>query len=247
MFDYPDTPDLLKGKTILVTGATGGIGRWLSLTYASLGATVILLGRNISKLEALYDEIESAGYTQPAIYPMNLEGATEKDYDELALVIEKEFGQLDGLVHNAATLGSMTSLQGYDAELWYKVMQVNLNAPFLLTRALIPLLNKAASASIVFVSDTSARKGKAYWGAYSIAKAGLENMMQILHDEVEANTAIRVNSIDPGPVRTPMRMSAYPAEDINTVPLPEDVMKPFVFLVSDASKDVRGQALNAQD
>ncbi len=244
MFEFSDAPDLLEGKVILVTGATSGLGRACAIDFAARGASVILLGRNVSALEQVYDEIEQAGYPQPAIYPMNLEGAAEKDYDDLAANIDKAFGRLDGLLHNAAWLGALTPIQHYQTELWYRVMQVNLNAPFMLSRACLGLLNVPDTASMVFVSDAVGRHGKAYWGAYGIAKAGLENLMQIIADEVEVNTAIRVNSIDPGPMQTKLRRNAYPAEDIDQHPKPEELTGPFIYLMSDASIDIRGQALS---
>lgn len=243
---YTPSTELLKDRIILVTGAGSGIGRAASLSFAQHGATVILLDQLVYKLEEVYDEIESSGYPKPAIYPLNLEGATEQDYDEMALVIEKEFGHLDGIVHNAATLGSITPIQHFESELWYKVMQTNLNAPFLLTRACLGLLNKASDASLVFVSDSCGRKGSAYWGAYGVSKFGLEGLMQILADELE-DTNIRVNSLDPGPVWSHMRATIYPAEKPGDVPSPESIMPAFLYLMGPDSKGVNGQALNAVD
>jgi NAD(P)-dependent dehydrogenase (short-subunit alcohol dehydrogenase family) len=247
MQNYSPSSELLKDRVILVTGAGAGIGRAAAKSFASYGATVILLGRTIAKLEQVYDEIEAEGLPQAAIYPMNLEGATVKDYEDLAATIEREFGRLDGLLHNAAMLGTLTPLHQYDVELWYRVMQVNLHAPFLLTQVCLGLLNKAPDASLVFVSDRTGRQGRAYWGAYGVSKFGLEGMMQILADETEQNTNIRVNSIDPGPVRTSLRNNAYPAENTDALPRPEDVMKPFLYLMGPDSKNVTGHAYEMQD
>lgn len=244
---YTAAPDLLAGRIVLVTGAGDGIGRAVAKACAVHGATVILLGRTIAKLEKVYDEIESAHLPQPAIYPMNLEGATPKDYDELALTLEKEFGRLDGLIHNAAMLGTLTPLDSYDVETWYKVMQVNVNGTFLLTQACMGLLNQAKDASVVFVSDRVGRRGHAYWGAYGVSKFALEGMMQILADETEVNTAIRANSIDPGAVRTALRNHAYPAEDKEQLRSPEDVVTPFLYLLGPDSTGVTGKALHIDD
>ncbi|WP_069469836.1 YciK family oxidoreductase [Candidatus Marithrix sp. Canyon 246] len=234
----------LTDRIILVTGAGDGIGRAAAKTFAEHGATVILLGRTIKKLESLYDEIEQAGYPQAAIYPIDLEGATPHDYEQLANSLDKEFGKLDGLLHNAAILGTLTPLELYDINQWYKVMQINVNAPFLLTKACLNLMKRSSDASIIFTSSEVGRQGKAYWGAYSVSKFAIEGMMQILADELESNTKIRVNSINPGDVRTAMWAAAYPAKDSNTVPPPEKIMSQYLYLMT---SDINGKALNAQD
>lgn len=239
--DYQAPADLLRDRVILVTGAGDGIGRAAALSYARFGATVILLGRTISKLEAVYDQIESQKLPQAAIYPMNLEGAAVKDYDELALRIETEFGRLDGILHNAAELGVLTPMQQYEPEMWYRVMQVNLTAPFLITRACFDTLNRAADASVLFVSDRVGRRGHAYWGAYGVSKFGLEGLMQMLAEETETHTAIRFNSIDPGPVLTRLRRSAYPAEDPSGLATAEQVMASFLYLMGPDSAGVTGK------
>lgn len=246
IFDYQAPPDLLKERIILITGAGTGIGKAAAQTFAAHGATVVLLGRNMHDLEAVYDAIEAADSPQPAIYPMNLEGASPKDYEDLTTILENEFGRLDGLLHNAAELGTLTPLEQYELETWAKVMQVNLHAPYLLTRACLPLLCRSRGASILFTTADVARRGRAYWGAYSIAYAGVENMMQILSHELEENTCIRVNSIDPGVVRTGMRAEAYPGEDPNTVVKPGTIMPAYLYLMGNDSEEVNGQALCAQ-
>ena len=244
--DYQARPDLLAGRIILVTGAGDGIGAAAARECAAHGATVILLGRTTRKLEKVYDAIEEAGYPQAAIYPMNLEGAAPKDYEELANTIEQEFGRLDGLLHNASLLGTLTPLGQYDIEQWSKVMQVNLNAPFLLTRACLDLLKQSEDASLLFTSSSVGRQGRAYWGAYGISKAANENMMQIWADELESNTSVRVNSINPGAVRTSMRARAYPGEDPNTLPRPDEVLATYLYLLGPDSKGINGQQFNAQ-
>jgi NAD(P)-dependent dehydrogenase (short-subunit alcohol dehydrogenase family) len=247
MKDYTPPPDLLKNRIILVTGAGDGIGRVVATTFAKHGATVILLGKTTRKLEIVYDTIEKAGYPQPAIYPMNLEGASPKDYEDLAETLEKEFGHLDGLLHNAALLGSLTPLEHYDISLWYKLIQVNLNAPFQLTQACLGLMKQADSASIIFTSDSVGRKAKAYWGAYAVSKFAVEGMMQILADELETNTKIRVNSINPGPLRTNLRANAFPGENPANLPTPEIVMPLYLYLMGSDSHAVNGQSINAQE
>ncbi|WP_203141800.1 YciK family oxidoreductase [Marinobacter mangrovi] len=247
MQDYKAPADLLKGRIILVTGAGDGIGRCAAKTYAAHGATVILLGRTISKLESVYDEIEAAGHPQPAIVPMNLEGAAVKDYEEMAMTIEESFGQVDGILHNAGLLGQRTPIEHYDPEIWEQVMRVNVTAPFLLSRALIPAMRKSDDASIVFVSSSVGRKARAYWGAYSVSKFALEGLSQLLADELDDERHnVRVNSLNPGATRTNMRAHAYPAENPDSNPTPEDIMPMFLYLMGPDSHGVTGQQLDAR-
>ena len=233
--------DLLKERIILVTGAGTGIGAAVAKSCARYGATVILLDKVIRNLEQVYDAIESASAIQPAIYPMNLEGAAEKDYLDLATTIEKEFGRLDGLLHNAAMLGALIPIAHFESELWYKILQVNLNGPFLMTRSCLNLLQQSNDASVLFSSDSAGRQGKAYWGAYGISKAASENLMQVLADEMEANTSVRVNSFDPGPVATAFRSLAYPGENPEQLAKPDDVVRPHLYLMGPDSKGITGK------
>jgi len=246
MKDYKPSKDLLKDKIILVTGAGAGIGKEASLAYARHGATVILLGKTIHKLEQVYDQIEHEGGQQPAIYPMDLAGASGKDFEDLAINIENEFKRLDGLLHNAAQLGSLRALSQFDMDSWTKIMQVNLHAPFVLTQVCLPLLAHAENSSLIFTADSVGQQGKAYWGAYAISKAAGNNMMQILADELETNTNIRVNSINPGAVATKMRSGAYPGEDPNTIAQVADIMPAYLYLMGDDSKELNGQLIDAQ-
>lgn len=239
--------NLLEGKVILVTGAAGGIGEMVSKAFAQQGATVILLGRTISKLEKLYDQIEQAGYPQPAIYPLNLEGATPHDYEELANRLGEEFGRLDGLVHNAAMLGGLTPIEHYDVGRWYQILQVNLSGPFMLTKACLPLLKQSQAASVIFTTDAVAKQPKAYWGAYSVAKAGLENMSKMLAEELEQQGNVRFNCLDPGPTKTLFRARIYPGENPQTLPLPETLMPAYLYLISEQSKGISGQRFVAKE
>ncbi len=243
---YSAEKSCLQGKNILVTGAGAGIGRQAALTFAEHGATVILLGRTMAKLEAVYDEIEKAGHPKPAIYPMNLEGAVEQDFLAMYDALNQEFSALHGILHNASELGSRTNLSAYPLSDWQKLLQVNLTAPFLMTKALFPLLQKADTASVVFTGSSVGLKGRAYWGAYAMTKAAQENMMQTWADELEGMGAIRMNSINPGATRTGMRALAYPAEDPSTIAAPVDLIGRYLFLFSDASVDVSGHQFDAQ-
>lgn len=244
--DFVAAPQCLENRVILVTGAGDGIGRAAALSYAQHGATVILLGRTIEKLEAVYDEIEAAGYPQAAIYPVHLRGAAMKDYEELANTIEHEFGRLDGLLHNAGVLGQRRTLAQTTVDSWDEVLHVNLTAPFMMTQALLPMLAAAEKASIILTSSSVGRKGRAFWGAYAVSKFGLEGMMQILAEEEFELNNIRVNSINPGATQTVMRRTAYPGENPQNNPLPEVIMPLYLYLMSDASKTVNGQQFDAQ-
>ncbi|MCK5001962.1 MAG: SDR family NAD(P)-dependent oxidoreductase [Gammaproteobacteria bacterium] len=233
----------LDDRIILITGAGDGIGKAVSLDCAKRGATVILLGKTIHKLEQVYDEIVAAGGEEPAIYPMDLSGASADDYDDLHDNIEKEFGRLDALFNNAGWLGASTPMEIFDTELWYRVMQVNLNAPFLLTKACIPLIKKSSHGAIIFTADP---KTTAYWGAYGVAKSGQQSLMTILADELESQN-ITVNALNPGPVRTSFRTRAYPAEDAREMNKPEDVSAPFVYLINGNCNGVVGKTFTLDD
>lgn len=246
MFQYQAPDKLLAGRVILVTGAGSGIGRAAAHAYAKAGATLVLLGRNTDKLEAVYDEIEALGCAQPAIVPLNLETAGEQSYVELANMLDEEFGRLDGILHNASLLGQITPLEGYDPHTFEQVMRVNLHAGFLLTQTLLPLIKQSDDASIVFTSSSVGRKGRAYWGAYSISKFATEGMMQVLADEYESAGKLRVNCINPGATRTQMRAYAYPGEDPSTIASPEDIQPAYLFLMGPDSRGITGQSIDAQ-
>lgn len=240
---YQPDPQLLEGRNILVTGAGDGIGRALAIGYARYGATVILLDRKVKNLEAVYDEIENAGYPQPAIFPLDLEKAVPGSFEQLGQVLTENFSQLDGLVHNAAILGMHSPMMQTDPQIWQQVMQVNLTAPFLITRSCYHLLKAAASASVLFLSDAVARQGRAYWSAYSVAKAGLDNFMQIIADEWENNTDIRVNALDPGPIHTMLRRAVFPGEDSATLAKPEELVPAGLYLIDGRRHTLRGLRL----
>ena len=242
----PDT-HTLQDKIILITGAGDGIGKAAALAFANCGATVILLGKTLAKLEMVYDEIEANNAPQPAIYPMNFEGSTEHDFDMLRDTIENEFGRLDGILHNAAELGPRTPIANYSVTEWCKLFTVNITAPFMLTKALLPELEKSNNASILFTDTAVANKGQAFWGAHSVSKAASNNFMEVLADELDGTSTIRANAINPGAVRTRMRAAAFPAEDPMTVVTPSEVMNAYIFLMSDKSIGINGQRFNAQD
>ena len=236
----------LAGRVIAITGASTGIGRAVSLACAHCGAQVILIGRNARKLEAVHTEIEAAGGPEPVIAVLDLEKALARDYDQLADAVLERYGRLDGLLHNAGLLGTLSPIEQYDVPTWCRVMHVNVTAAFALTRVLMPALKKSADASVVFTSSRAGRRGSAHWGAYAVSKFALEGLSQVLSSELQDITAVRVNTLNPGPVRTMMRRSAYPAEDINTLPLPESVTGPYIALLGTATRGVTGRAFDCQ-
>lgn len=244
---YTAAPNLLAGRHILITGAGDGIGRAAALACAHHGANVILLGRTTKKLEKVYDEIEHQGSPLPAILPLDLATATTSQYEQVAATLEKEFGSLDGLLHNAAETGTLTPLEHYTPQMWYRVLQVNLHAAWLLTRACLPLLHKSEDASIVFTSADVGRKGRAYWGAYGVSAFSLEGLMQILAAEHESEARLRCNSLDPGKVHTALRSRLYPGEDAAALAVPETIMPAYLYLLGPDSRGVNGQALSAID
>lgn len=246
MFDYQARPDLLQGRVILVTGAGRGIGAAAAKSFAAHGATVLLLGKTEANLTALYDEIEAAGYPQPAVIPFNLETALPHQYDELAAMLESEFGKIDGLLHNAAIIGPRTPLEQLSGDNFMRVMQINVNAMFMLTSTLLPLLKLSDDASVLFTSSSVGRKGRAYWGAYGVSKFATEGLMQTLADEVDGISNVRANSINPGATRTSMRAQAYPGENPTNNPEPEAIMPAYLYLMGPDSKGVNGQAFDAQ-
>ena len=246
MRNYQAPADLLANRVILVTGASDGIGRAAAKTCAQLGATVVLLGRDLSKLEAVYDDIEAAGGAQPAIIPMNFSSATVADFEQLAISIENELGRLDGILHSAGILGDITPLEMYNPDTWDEVMKINLRAPYLLTQAMLPLLKKSPDASVVFLSSSVGRKARAFWGAYSVSKFGIEGLSQLFAEELANVSHIRVNCVNPGATRTVMRAKAYPAEDPTNVTPPEALMPLFMYLMGSDSQGLTGQSIDAQ-
>ncbi len=243
--NFTPSANCLENKIILVTGAGDGIGRVAAKTFAAHGATVILVGRTLQKLEMVYDEIEAAGHPQAAIYPIDFQVANEQAFITMCNAISDEFKHLDGILHNAADLGQRTPIANYAPDVWMRLMQVNVNAPFMLTQAVMPLLERAKNASIVFTGSSVGYKGRAYWGAYAASKAAAENLMQTLADELEETTRIRANSINPGATRTKMRAGAYPGEDPTTIKTPQDLMRDYLYLIGDESVGVTGEQFEA--
>lgn len=245
--DYKPTNDLLKDKVILVTGAGDGIGKICARTYAEYGAKVILCGRTLGKLEAVYDEIIALECPEPVLLPVDFATTQSEHYQKIAAGVTNTFKELHGLVNNAAVLGPKAPLSEYSPTEFNQVLQINLTSVFFLTQALMPALTAAKHASVIMTSSGVGRVARPYWGAYSVSKFGIEALAGIWAAETEQTSNVRFNSLDPGATRTGMRAKAYPAEDPNTLALPEDLMPMYLYLMSDDSIGVTGQLLSAQN
>ena len=244
--DYTHPQNLLHDRIILITGASDGIGQALAIRAAELGAQVILHGRNVARLEAVYDKIEAIeDAPRPSIAVVDFATAPSEAYVSLAENLQQEFGRLDGLVHNASIIGDRFSIEQYDAAQWQRVMHVNLTAAFALTQVSLPLLAESEDASMIFTSSGVGRTGRAFWGAYAASKFATEGLSQVLADE-HRHSKLRVNCVNPGATRTKMRLSAFPGEDRDILKRPDEILATYLYLMGPDSCGVTGQSLDAQ-
>jgi NAD(P)-dependent dehydrogenase (short-subunit alcohol dehydrogenase family) len=243
---YKAPTNLLQDRIILVTGAGDGIGKAAALAFAQAGAELILAGRTVDKLEQVYDQILADGGKQPTIYPIDLEGATDKDYEQLASGCDQQFGRLDGLLHNAGILGQRTPLNHYRQDVWDRVLKVNLSSQFQMTQALMPILEKSADASVVFTSSGVGRVGRAFWGAYAVSKFAIEGLVQTWASELEEVNSVRINCINPGATGTNMRAQAFPAENPENIASAESIMPAYLYLMGSDSSSLNGKSIEAQ-
>jgi NAD(P)-dependent dehydrogenase (short-subunit alcohol dehydrogenase family) len=241
----PPAPDALRGRVVLVTGAAGGLGTAVAQACGVAGATVVLLGRKVKALEGVYDALRSAGAPEPALYPLDLEGATAEDYAQLAQSIERECGRLDAIVHAAARFDGLSTLEHTEPLDWLRGLHVNLAAPALLTRACLPLLRAREAACVIFMLDEAQRSARANWGAYGVAKAGLAGLIRQLGDELD-NSNVGIHGLLPGPMRTQLRARAYFAENPASVPTPEHAAAACMYLLTQAPRELGGQVLDAR-
>ena len=244
--DHIPAPAELAGRVVAITGASSGIGRAVAIACARCAANVVLIGRDAAKLDPVHGQIAAAGAPEASIALLDLEKALARDYDALGDAILERYGRLDGLLHNAGLLGTLAPIEHYDVPTWCRVLHVNLTAAFALTQVLLPALKKSPDASVVFTASSVGRRGRAYWGASAVSKFALEGLSQVLADELEGITHVRVNTLNPGRARTAMRRQAYPAEDIEQVPLPETLTAAYIALLGPASRGITGRAFDAQ-
>jgi NAD(P)-dependent dehydrogenase (short-subunit alcohol dehydrogenase family) len=247
MLEYQAPANLLQDHTILVTGSSSGLGRAAALAYAKHGATLILLGRDESKLNAVYDEIEASGGKQPAVVVLDLQKADDNSYQEVATTLAEEFGKLDGILHSAGVISQPLPLEYTTLETWERLLRVNLTAGYALTRQCLPLLRNSPKASVIFTSSTAGRDMRAYWGPYAIAKHGVEHLMELFHHELSTTTNIRVNSLNPGPCATALRRVAFPNEAPTARPQPEELMAVYLYLMGNDSVGESGKKFDAQN
>jgi NAD(P)-dependent dehydrogenase (short-subunit alcohol dehydrogenase family) len=236
----------LKDQVILITGAGGGLGSTAALALAKQGAHIVLLDKNIPKLEKIYDAIVDSNSPKPTLYPFDLAGATEVQYQELADTLDKTYGSIQGLLHSAVELSAYTPVEIHETKDWGHTLNVNLNAAFLLSRVLLPVLQKSVNASIVFTSDSTARTPSAYSGAYGVSKIALEGFAKILAEELESSQKIRVNILVPGPINSPLRKKLFPAEDKSKLPTMDSLNNIYTYLFSTQSLGITGQIIDAQ-
>src|SRR5215831_1789087 len=236
----------LRDLVLVVTGASGGLGRVLALACARAGATVVLHGRVVRKLEALYDEILAAGGPEPIILPLDFAAAKAEDFANVANALQAQTGRVDAIVHTAVMLGSLGPIEHQAFDAWLATLRIDLLAPFGLSRALLPLLRAAKDASVAFTLDTRGQEPRAYWGGYAVAKAGLSALLTILADEWENTPHLRVNGVVPGPMCSPLRAQTHPGEDLSRLPAPEAFVPLYLHLLSGQPKTESGQIIDAQ-
>ena len=240
MKNYQAPQQHLKDRVIIVTGAGQGIGQTAAISFAKQGATVILLGRTQVKLEATFDAIQGQGLPEALIFPMDLNKATEDDFKAMAEGIYQQLGRLDGILHNATEFNNLSPLEIQTAEQFEEMFRVNVIAPFALTKACLPLLERAVNASVIFTSNSSAQSPKAYWGSHAISKAATDFMMQIWAQELENRPNLRFNSIVPGALQSPQRKKTHPGEVHANLPTMESAMPLYFYLMGDDSIGVTG-------
>lgn len=244
--NYFPPPGLLDGRVILVTGAGLGIGKTAALAYAQHGATVILLGRNQKRLDAVYDEIVNQGFPEPMTLKLDLAQASDDDFQALAQAVFEQLGRLDGILHNAARFDGLSPLEYQTLDQWLVTLRVNLAAPAALTRACLPLLARAPDSAVLLTSETHGHQPTAFWGAFAVSKWALEALVTVWAQELAVHPNLRMNVVIPGPVRAPQRLISHPAEAREQLPAPERLMPLYLYLMGSDSREHSGKIFEAQ-
>tara|TARA_B100000965_G_scaffold95926_1_gene78280 strand:+ start:99 stop:857 length:759 start_codon:yes stop_codon:yes gene_type:complete len=240
--------DFLKDKNILITGASRGIGRAIALNLSKHGANIIMLAKNEGQLDQIYDEIKANdNETHPLIIRCDLNTLDENRAQEIANIISKDYGYLDALINNAGILEKMSSIKDYDLQTWEKVLKTNLTSGFLLAKYTIPLMQLSSIPRIIFTSSSVAKKGKAYWGAYSVSKAGIKVLAEILNDELESISNFKIFNFNPKATRTDMRSIAYPAEDPASLKKPNELIEYYLWMLSEKSSSFKDSYIEFGD
>ena len=240
--------DFLKGKNILVTGASRGIGRSITINLSKYGANIIMLAKNEKQLDQIYDEIKANdSKTHPLIVGCDLNTLDENKAQEIANIISKDYRHLDALINNAGILEKMSSIEDYDLQTWEKVLKTNLTSAFLLSKYTIPLMQLSSLPRIIFTSSGVAKKGRAYWGAYSVSKAGTKVLAEILNDELESISNFKIFNFNPKATQTDMRSIAYPAEDPASLKKPNELIEYYLWMLSEKSSSFKNSYIEFGD
>lgn len=239
----PLPAEQLADRVVLVTGAYGGLGSAVARAATLAGATVVITGKRKRQLEKLHDAMREEGLAEPVIHPLDMEVATPRDYAALAEGLQRDLGRLDGIVHCAASFAGLTPIAMHRPDDWLRAMHVNVNAPFALTQACMPLLTQAADSAVVFVLDDPDLLQRAHWGGYGASKAALERLVAILHEETD-ETPLRVHALLPAPMRTALRRLAYFGDDIMQQPTPDATADAAVYLLGPQALAARGAVLD---
>ena len=230
-----DTNNPLIEKNILITGASSGIGKSLAINLSKFGANVIMLSKNEKALDSVYDEIKEKYNTEPMIIKCDLTDLNEIKSQEITDIIGENYSRLDAIIHNAAILEKMSNIENYDLVTWEKVLKVNLTSAFILSKYLISLMKSALVPRIIFTTSSVGRNAKAFWGAYSVSKAGINALSEILSDELETISNMKVFNFDPKATQTSMRSLAFPAEDRDSQKKPDFLIEYYLWMLSEKS------------
>lgn len=236
----------LENKVIIITGSFGQLGHAVSLEVAKQGGTGVLISRSPKNCATIYDQICAAGYTEPALFPLDFHTADEAKFDELALGVGQLFGRCDGIIHCAGVLEKLCPIMHFPPALWHKTLAVELTGPFLLTQRLLPLLQQSSAAQIVYTTHPIGKNPKAYWAALATAKAGLENFAQVLHDELESQGKVKVNCVTPPPFQSRSYSKLYPGRTQSDLPTASQIAKYLVGLFYPEATHRSGEPLVLQ-